>query len=175
MTGVENSWCPFIISPREHDERTQGDRQPPPAKPAGDPPGDEECRDGGDGHPEVELRRLRQRRVERDAPRPPRLAEGDQHPTPRRPPARAPAKRLEQFPGIVASARRWFSRAPGFVRRFRARGSHRPEQSPTRWLAITCPGRAEFSRPNIHFDLDPGRLMRFESLTRVLRLSAGLP
>ena len=54
MTGVGNNGCPFIISPRGHDERTQGHRQPPPAKPAGDPPVDEEDRDGGDGRPEVE-------------------------------------------------------------------------------------------------------------------------
>jgi hypothetical protein len=68
--------------PARTDERTRGHRQPPPAKPAGDPPGDEEDRDGGDGRPEVEQRHLRRRRVERDAPPPPRLAEGDQHPEP---------------------------------------------------------------------------------------------
>jgi len=28
MTGVGNNWCPFINSPRGHDERAQGHRQP---------------------------------------------------------------------------------------------------------------------------------------------------
>jgi hypothetical protein len=49
VSGIAGVRSPFIISPGGHDERTQGHRQPPPAKPASDPPGDEEDRDGGDG------------------------------------------------------------------------------------------------------------------------------
>ena len=35
--------------------------------------------------------------------------------------------------GSLATARGCVRRAPGFGRRFRARGSHRPGRSPTRW------------------------------------------
>src|SRR5262245_44397577 len=38
--------------------------------------------------------------------------------------------------------RGWFSRLLGFGRRFRARGSHRPGRSPTRWYATTLSSAA---------------------------------
>ena len=125
MTGVGNNRCPFIISPRGHDERTQGHRQPPPDKPAGDPPGEEhdsgQC-DGVNDGPHDEL-------LCRHEPPPPNS--GLVWPTshPRTPRGSQPSVRLPSGAGGacgVGVSRLWGS-APAAcarrrVRRRRARG-----------------------------------------------------